>query len=106
MPAPQLRRVLSLGICLLIASSLPAAEPVADVRFESLTDYNGYFPMTPPKSKEEWAKRSAEVRRQVLVSQGIWPLPTKTPLNPIVYGRVERPGYTVDRVILETVPGH
>lgn len=104
--ASLLRPVLSFGICLAIAASLPAAEPIADVRFKPLKDYNGYFPMTPPKSKEEWAKRSAEVRRQVLVSQGLWPLPTKTPLNPIVYGRVERPGYTVDRVILETVPGH
>lgn len=107
----SLRRVPSLALCLTVAVAfsveiLSAAEPVADVRFQPLKDYDGYFPMVPPKSKEEWAKRSAEVRRQVLVSQGLWPLPTKTPLNPIVYGRVERPGYTVDRVILETVPGH
>jgi len=78
----------------------------ADVRFGALKDYNGYFPFTPPKTKGAWEKRREEVRRQILVSQGIWPLPTKTPLNAVVHGRVERDDFTVDRVFFESVPGH
>ena len=88
------------------ASKPASSERISDVRFQPLKDYDGYFPWTPPTSKEAWAQRAPIVRRQVLVAQGLWPLPTKTPLNAVVYGRVERPGYTVDRVILETVPGH
>src|SRR6185503_8485226 len=33
-------------------------------------------------------------------------MPTKTPLNAIVHGRVTRDDYTVDRVIFESFPGH
>lgn len=58
-----------------------------DARLEPLKDLNGYFPFTPPKSKEAWKKRADEVRRRVLVSQGLWPMPTKTPLNAVIQAR-------------------
>ena len=76
-----------------------AAEPAGaapkiadDVRFQPMKDLNGYFPFTPPASLDDWKQRSAVVRRQTLVSQGLWPLPTKTPLNAVVHGKVEREG--------------
>jgi len=107
------------GLALSAAPSLaPAAAPTTatssgakayeakDVRFGPLKDYNGYFPFTPPESKEAWAERREAVRRRILVSQGLWPLPTKTPLNAVVHGRVERDDFTVDRVFFESVPGH
>jgi dienelactone hydrolase len=78
----------------------------SDVRFGPLKDYDGYFPFTPPKSLDDWKARREDVRRQILVAEGLWPMPTKTPLNPIVHGRVERDGYTIDRVAIETFPGH
>ena len=45
-----------------------------------LEDLDGYFPFTPPKSRAEWDTRAAFVRRRILVSQGLWPMPMKTPL--------------------------
>lgn len=81
------------------------AEPT-DVRWRPLKDLNGYFPMTVPASRGDWEATAARIRRQVMVANGIWPIPTKTPLNAVVHGKVERPDYTVERVILETVPGH
>src|SRR5215207_7672563 len=69
-----------------------------DLRLQPLKDLNGYFPFTPPKSKAEWDPRAAYVRRQILISQGLWPMPTKTPLNPVVHGRIEREGYTIEKV--------
>ncbi|MFM7071619.1 MAG: acetylxylan esterase [Planctomycetota bacterium] len=78
----------------------------ADVRSRPLKDLNGYFPMKVPASRTEWEATAARIRRQVMVANGIWPMPTKTPLNAVVHGKVERPDYTVERVILETVPGH
>ena len=85
---------------------LPPGQLPKDARLEPLKDQNGYFPFTLPKSKEEWAKRANEVRRQILLAAGLWPMPEKTPLNPVIHGKVDREGYTVERVYFESYPGH
>src|SRR6476659_8014502 len=69
---------------------LPEGELPNDVRLEPLKDLDGYFPFTPPRSKTEWQKRAERVRRQILVSQGLWPMPTKTPLNAVIHGKIDR----------------
>jgi dienelactone hydrolase len=71
-----------------------------------MKDLNSYFPMSPPVTKEAWLARAERVRRQVLVATGLWPMPTKTPANAVVHGRVDRDGYTVEKVFLESFPGH
>ncbi|MBI5384726.1 MAG: acetylxylan esterase [Verrucomicrobia bacterium] len=76
-----------------------------DVRLQPLKDLDGYFPFTPPASKAAWEKRAEYVRRQILVSQGLWPMPTKTPLNAVIHGRVDRGEYTVEKVYFESAPG-
>src|SRR6185436_9025965 len=76
-----------------------------DVRLGPLKDLDGYFPFNPPASKGAWEKRAERVRRQILVAEGLWPMPTRTPLNAVVHGRVERPEYTVDKVYFESAPG-
>jgi len=76
-----------------------------DVRLQPLKDLHGYFPFAPPPSKTEWETRAAAVRRQILVSQGLWPMPTKTPLNAVIHGRIEREDYTVEKVFFESAPG-
>ncbi len=77
-----------------------------DARLGPLKTLDGYFPFTPPNSPDEWAKRSERVRRQVLVATGLWPMPTKTPAHAVVHGRVDRGEYTVEKVFLESFPGH
>ena len=85
--------------------ALPAGTLPADTRLQPPKDLNGYFPFNPPKSKEEWDRRADFVRRRILVSQGLWPLPTKSPLNPVLHGKVEREEYTVEKGYFESVPG-
>jgi hypothetical protein len=85
---------------------LPEGELPADARLGALKDLDGYFPFTPSRSPAEWQKRAEQVRRQILVSQGLWPLPEKTPANAVVHGLVDRGDYTVERVYFESVPGH
>ncbi|HEY1068889.1 MAG TPA: acetylxylan esterase, partial [Pirellulales bacterium] len=84
---------------------LPAGQLPQDARLGPLKDLNGYFPMTVPASKEAWETRATELRQQIQVGLGLWPLPTKTPLNAVVHGKVERDGFTVERVYFESVPG-
>lgn len=85
--------------------ALPAGTLPTDVRLQPPKDLNGYFPFVVPKSKEEWEKRAEYVRRQVLISQGLWPMPTKNPLNAVIHGKIDKPDYTVEKVYFESAPG-
>lgn len=85
---------------------LPQGQVPQDKRLGPLKDLDGYFPFTPSKSKEEWEARAAEVRKRILVANGLWPMPTKTPANAVVHGKVDRDTYTVERVYFESYPGH
>src|SRR5437870_668867 len=76
-----------------------------DIRLEPLKDLDGYFPFTPPTSMAAWEKRAERVRRQILLSQGLWPVPTKTPLNAVIHGKIDRGEYTVEKVYFESAPG-
>lgn len=57
------------------------------------------------KSKSDWERRAQSIREQALVSCGLWPPPEKTPLNAKVFGRIERDGYSVEKVYFESYPG-
>ena len=97
--------LIHVGVCAEAPRALPVGQLPADVRLKPLKDLDGYFPFTPPTSKIDWAKRAERVRRQILVSQGLWPMPTKTPLHAIIHGKIERDGYTVEKVYFESAPG-
>src|SRR5688572_29339410 len=102
------RAVLQLSLALAIVAAgprtfaaprvLPEGQRPNDSRLEPLKDLDGYFPFTPPKSKAEWQKRAEHVRRQILISQGLWPMPAKTPLNAVIHGKIDRGEYTVEKV--------
>ena len=84
---------------------LPEGKQPNDVRLNPLKDLDGYFPFTPPVSKEAWAKRADRVRRQILVAEGLWPMPTKTPLNAVIHGKIDKGEYSVEKVYFESAPG-
>ncbi len=84
---------------------LPTGERPNDTRLLPLKDYDGYFPFTPPATKADWEKRAAFVRRQLQVSQGLWPMPTKTPLNTVIHGKIDKGEYTIEKVYFESAPG-
>jgi dienelactone hydrolase len=77
-----------------------------DSRLGKPRDLNGYFPMTVPQSKEEWEARRPRIREQVQVATGLWPLPPKTPLNPVIHGKIDRDDYTIEKVFFASYPGH
>ena len=84
---------------------LPEGKLPNDIRLGPLKDLDGYFPFTPPQSKAQWGTRAERVRRQILVSQGLWPMPSKTPLNAVIHGKIDRGDYTVEKVFFESAPG-
>ena len=84
-------------------SAEPSAPPPEQGRV--VKDLN--TPRAFPKiaSREEWQARAKEIREQVLVSCGLWPMPEKTPLQWHVFGRIEREGYSVEKVYFQPLPG-
>ncbi len=84
---------------------LPAASLPDDIRLQPLKDLDGYFPWSPPDSKAVWENRAATLKTQMRVALGLWPEPTRTPLNAVIHGKVERDGYTVEKVYFEPMPG-
>jgi dienelactone hydrolase len=90
---------------LLLAALFSTLSHAEDIRLQPPKDLNGYFPFNPPSSLSEWDVRKEQVRRQILVSQGLWPMPSKTPLNAVVHGKIEGDGYTVEKVYFESAPG-
>lgn len=85
--------------------ALPEGKQPQDVRLEPLKDLDGYFPFEPPQSESEWSRRREQVQRRLKVALGIWPPPSKTPLNAVVHSPIEKEDYVVEHVYFESMPG-
>ncbi len=77
-----------------------------DARLGAPKTLNGYFPFAVPATKEGWEKRRRQLREQLLVANGLWPMPERTPLNPVIHGKVDRDGYSIEKVFFASTPGH
>ncbi len=78
----------------------------ADRRNTDTPNTDTKFVMPQYADLASWQARREVLRRQVAIASGLVPMREKTPLNPIVAGRLERNGYTVEKVALETMPGY
>ncbi len=77
-----------------------------DVRLGPPKTLNGDFPFHVPKTKDLWETRRQQLREQLFVATGLWPLPEKTPLNPVIHGKIEKDGYSIEKVYFASTPGH
>src|SRR6476620_12612009 len=93
--------LLALGLTGLAAERIPEQ----DSRNTTTPDMDTHFQMPVFANREAWLEKAAFLRKQILSSAGLLPMPVKTPLNPQVFGRLERAGYSVEKVLLETYPG-
>ncbi len=77
-----------------------------DARLGELKTLNDHFPFVVPDNAGAWYARADALRRRVLVAGGLWPMPEKTPLDAVIYGKTERAGFTVEKVYFQSLPGH
>ena len=80
------RKMLS-AVALLLTVPLSAqdAGTRADARNTILTSRTHYT-MPVFASREAWTERAAFLRKQILASAGLLPMPEKRPLNPQIFG--------------------
>ncbi|MDB4652290.1 acetylxylan esterase, partial [Verrucomicrobia bacterium] len=97
--------VTTLSIAGLDVRALPEDQLPNDSRLAPPKDLNGYFPFRLPTTLDDWEQRASQLRRHLLVMNGLWPMPTRTPLNPVIHGKLDQGDYTVEKVYFESFPG-
>jgi len=81
------------------------SEAIPDVRLAESRHVHTPWTLASYSSLNLWKARAAHIRRHILVVAGLYPLPRKNPLNARIFGRVERGGYSVEKVYFESLPG-
>jgi len=56
-------------------------------------------------TQAQWQQRAQRIRAGILRGAELLPLPKKGPLNPILHGKREHDGYTVENAAFESLPG-
>src|SRR5437660_3975002 len=95
----------SIGLAVMLAAMGSAQIPDQDSRNTQIPDMNTHFKMPAFTTREAWLEKAAFLRKQILASAGLLPMPEKSPLHANVSGKLERAGYSVEKVLLETYPG-
>jgi hypothetical protein len=96
------------GLCLwlmtsnVIAASLPMKEPrlTEEQGKEQLAEFAKTW-----HTKAEWEARAKNIRESILREANLTPLPSRCKLNPIIWGKQTRRGYTIENVAFESLPG-
>jgi dienelactone hydrolase len=88
------------------ASQLARAQmPEQDTRNTEIVTTETHLALPQFANLKEWERRKAFLREQILVAAGLSPMPVKTPLHAQVFGKIEEKDYTIEKVLLETLPG-
>ncbi|MCU1261536.1 MAG: hypothetical protein JWO80_4421 [Bryobacterales bacterium] len=80
--------------------------PKEDSRNTNTPGTDTHFAPPVYTSREAWEKRKEHLRKQILSAAGLYPMPPKTPLHPRIFGRIENRDCTIEKVLVETIPGY
>jgi dienelactone hydrolase len=89
-----------------VASTLFCAVPDKDARQTELADFKTHFNMREYGSRKQWEARKQHLRQQILSAAGLLPMLPKTPLRPKFVRRLDYGDYSIEAVLLETLPGY
>jgi dienelactone hydrolase len=53
----------------------------------------------------QWAARKDEARRELAEMLGLWPMPERTDLKPVITGKLDHPEFTVEKLYFQSRPG-
>lgn len=86
------------------AAGAQSASAAADIRNTETPNTNTHFAAPSYVHLDVWKERRIELRQQILAAAGLDPMPERSPLNPQVFGKLDRTGYSIEKVLLETLP--
>ncbi len=99
-PAPFLVLLIVIAVSLSGLAQIPATDSRREIRHLDLP-----YSLPEHKTKEAWLARAAELRKQILVSSGLWPMPEKQPIKATIFGKLDRGDHTIEKVFFESYPG-
>lgn len=92
-----------------VSSTMPqAADETAftDARFSAMRQGDKMDYVMPEFSTlQQWLDYRQEIKKRILISTGLDPLPVKTELHVRIFDRTEHPDYTIEKVRFESYPG-
>ncbi len=88
-----------------VRAQLAPRVPAQDARNVNPPNVDTHFPLPQFDSLQAWEQRRASLRNQILVAAGLSPMPEKTPLDPQIFGKLEGKDYTIEKVLIEPLPG-
>jgi hypothetical protein len=107
------RRLAVLAACLLAAPALAADPPPDTSRGDRMFD--AYFRrqtkliadacLADLSTRADWEKKRPELRRQFLDMMGLWPMPERTDLKPVVTGTIDAEHFTIEKLHFQSAPG-
>lgn len=100
-------RIETLVLLILLSSSSSFAQviPDRDQRLTEIRHLDLTYTLAEPRSLGEWKTRADQLRKQILVSAGLWPTPHKIPIKANIFGKVDRGDHTIEKVYFESYPG-
>ena len=83
-----------------------AQVPATDSRNTEIPNTDTHFTARTYGTLAEWQARKAYLRKQILSSVGLLPMPPKNALHAEIFGKIENKTYSVEKVLIETMPGY
>jgi dienelactone hydrolase len=91
---------------LAICSVAQAQIPAHDARNTDLPNTDTHFAPKSYRTVAEWEVRKAFLRKQILSAAGLLPMFPKGDLHSQIFGRIQNRDYTIEKVLIETLPGY
>ena len=79
--------------------------PGKDIRNVDIPNTDTHFSPRTYKTLQEWETHKQFLRKQILSAAGLMPLFPKNDLRPQIFGRIENRDYSIEKVLIETLPG-
>jgi dienelactone hydrolase len=92
-------------ILLFFTTGLAQDIPATDRRMSETRHLDLPYSFPAYASREEWLARAENLKKQILVSAGLWPTPPQTTIAPAIFGKVDRGDHTIEKVYFESYPG-
>lgn len=84
---------------------MTAQAPPEDIRNTFIAGTKTHFRMPNYGAPAEWEARRQVLQRQILAAAGLYPLPPRTPLRSEIFGRLDRGDHTIEKVLIQPIPG-
>jgi X-Pro dipeptidyl-peptidase (S15 family) len=85
------------------AATAGAAQPFAPY-FRAQTAEITAHCLADVRTLADWRARRAQYRRELEQMLGLWPMPKRTPLKPVITGKIEAAEFTVEKLDFQALP--